>query len=182
MKQRYGNNGIKNSIRKSVLLVLPLVTGLALAEPVYAKAKEKQGITKQGETIEVRAGKAFDKAKTQLGKLDDEARQALEEIKQNVVAVITGKEITVKKKSECEEPPCLTKKSIDIETGEVDEGEEKGISTEYSFSLGSKQAAQRFGAVLKSELKGMKITVLVEGEIVTVKNMKKQVQEMAFEN
>ena len=89
---------------------------------------------------------------------------------------------TVKKKSDCEEEPCLTKRSIDVETGEVDEGEEKGISTEYSFSLGSKQAAQRFGAVLKSELKGMKIAVLVEGESVTVKNIDKKVQEMAFEN
>ncbi len=169
-------NPVARSFARAVLseLAAGVVIVMFLIAPIDASAsdtKPKQ-VAVQIDKDAI-AGKAFDNAVKQLGKLSEQSIKAIAEIRAMVIAVATGKEIKTKQPDEACELGCLgKKKEIDPETGEfVEEAEESGRVTDYQFSIGDAKTAQRFGNALKLGMSGLKdVKVNVEGDTITVKN------------
>lgn len=175
MRSKLNNN---RSSRTTVIFaaILPLVSVINMAE-AFAKKKEAGKVAVISIDPGVHAGKAFDDAVKGLGKIDIGTRAALDEVKGYVMAVVTGKEVAIKREDEGE---LGGKKEIDPLTGEfVEEEPERGRMQEYSFDLGDAKSAAKFAATLRKGV-GSEIAVTTEGGNITVRSNVKVAQKIGF--
>ncbi len=170
---------------KSTLFALPLVTGLAIATPVFAKPhRTKARVEMTAATKESLVDKAFVKIAKILGVKSEENKAALDKIKRDIAGVVVGKETTIEAQEKCDGDVCLApRKLIDPETGAViEEEQETGRADIYSFSLGDQRRAQKVAETLRSVLKPLKgVLISVEGDTVIVENTEEIKQVVDFD-